>query len=78
MEKTCTASYYKASLASYRVGKAGSWIEVLERIIDSSARPRLTFPAQPIINGQIAGGAPLVFNEQAFISMSKFTFGLIT
>ena len=60
-----------------RVGEAGPRIEILQRIVDGSAGPGLALPAEPVVDRQVSGRAPLVLNKQSFVRVTKRAFGLV-
>ena len=77
MEESGAPANHDRVTSGDSIGEAGPRIEILHRIVDGSAGPGLPLPAEPVVDRQVSGRAPLVLNKQSFVRVTKCAFGLV-
>ena len=77
MKNAGAASPDEIPFAAKVIGKAKARIYVIQVIVQRRARPSFEVVAQAAIQGEPIGGAPLVLNEKAVVSVAHLAFGLV-
>ena len=77
MEKPRPSANDKPAMSARRPGKAGTGIEVLQRVVERCGRPGFSLPAQTVIDRQTVRDPPFVLKVEALVGVVQGPFGLI-